>query len=82
MKKYRIEVLCEDIKGKLDLLIKGNDTFLHEIRERMQVLGEKIDMNTFLLRKASKKTDAIAPDLAVQQVGTEVNCGYKVCESK
>ena len=82
MKKDRLEVLCEDIKGKLNLLIKGNDTLLHDIRESMQVLGEKIDMNTFLLRKASKKTDAIAPDFAVHQVGTEVHCGYKVCEGK
>jgi len=43
MDKDHLEILLEDIRGKFDLVLEGNDTLRKEIRDTREELCEKIN---------------------------------------
>lgn len=81
MQKNHLEILLEDIKSKVDLVIEGHDALRQEIQEARQELNEKIELNSFLVKGINKKIDDVAADLAAHRVDTERHSrGYKVSE--
>ena len=81
MQKNHLEILLEDIKNKVDLVIEGHDALRQEIQEARQELNEKIELNSFLVKGINKKIDDVAADLAAHRADTERHSrGYKVSE--
>ena len=81
MQKNHLEILLEDIKSKVDLVIEGHDALRQEIQEARQELNEKIELNSFLVKGINKKIDDVAADLAAHRADTEHHSrDYKVSE--
>ncbi len=74
MEKAHFEILPEDIKEKVELILEGHSVLNNKIDRVHQDLGEKIE---FL----DKKIDGVAADLAAHRADTESHPkGYRVSE--
>jgi len=59
MEKDHLEVLLEDISGKLDLVLKGNDILHKEIIDFRQDLSERISFVDFKVEALNQKIDDV-----------------------
>jgi len=94
MDKDHLEILLEDIRGKFDLVLEGNDVLHKEIRDTREELCEKINLVDFKVETLNQKIDgvrdtlgqkidAVAADLAAHRRDTEAHPSvYKVKEGK
>jgi hypothetical protein len=74
MKKEHFEILLEDIREKVELVLEGYSVLNNKIDRVEQGLGDKIDC-------LSTKIDGVANDLVAHRADTESHPkGYKVSE--
>ena len=57
MEKDHLEILLDDIRGKCDLVLEGQDTLRQEIRDTREELCEKISLMGFKLESIIAKID-------------------------
>ena len=83
MKKDHLEILLEDIRGKVDLVLEGHDARHKEIRDTREELCEKVNSVDFKVETLNSKIDAVASDLTAHRRDTEAHPSvYKVKEGK
>ena len=83
MKKDHLEILLEDIRGKVDLVLEGHDALHKEIRDTREELCEKVNSVDFKVETLNSKIDAVASDLTAHRRDTEAHPSvYKVKEGK
>ena len=81
MEKDHLEVLLEDIRGKIDLVLEGHDVLRREIRVARDESNAKHEHTAFLIDTLNKKIDAMAGDLSAHRKDTEAHHGvYRVKE--
>jgi len=73
MKKEHMEIIMEEINGKLDLVIEGHFSLNRKIDNVYENLNEKIEINTLKLDALNQKIDAVAADLSVHRADTEAH---------
>jgi hypothetical protein len=71
MKKEHFEILMEDVREKLDLILEGHASLDRKIDKVHEDLNEKIEMNSFKIDALNKKIDAVARDLTAHRTDTE-----------
>ncbi len=82
MKKDHLEILLEDIRGKFDLVLEGDEALRNEIREAREESNAKHEHTVFLIDALNKKIDGVATDLTAHRKDTEAHHGvYRVKES-
>ncbi|MFH1039290.1 MAG: hypothetical protein V1789_11550 [PVC group bacterium] len=57
MEKDHLEILLEDIRGKFDLVLEGQDVLHKEIRDTREELCEKINLVDFKVGVLIQKID-------------------------
>jgi archaellum component FlaC len=94
MEKDHLEILLEDIRGKFDLVLEGQDVLRKEIRDTREELGERINLVDFKVetlnqkingveQRLSQKIDAVAADLSAHRADTESHrTGYGISETR
>jgi hypothetical protein len=92
MKKDHLEMILEDMNGKFDLVLEGQESLRKEMHGIRDDLSDKIDLNGFKIEalnkkvdavdvKLSKKIDDVAADLREHRADTEVHRkGWRVRE--
>ena len=80
MQKEHLEVILEDINGKFDLVLEGQESLRKEMHGIRDELAEKIDQNTFMIKALNQKIDGVAADLKDHRADTESHRGYQVRE--
>jgi len=75
MKKDHFEVLLEEMKGQINLVLEGHDAIRHEIQETRQELNEKIEMNSFAIKGLEKRIDGVEDRLSKRIDGVEDKLG-------
>jgi outer membrane murein-binding lipoprotein Lpp len=80
MKKEHLEMILEDINGKFDLVLEGQDSLHRELYGVRDELSEKIDQNTFAIKVLNQKIDSVSNNLDAHRQDTEVHRGYQVRE--
>jgi len=91
MKKDYLEVLLEEMKGQINLVLEGHDAIRQEFNVKIDGLTEKVDVNSFEIKvlnktivdveaRLSKKIDAVAADLSAHRADTESHRGYRACK--
>ncbi len=82
MEKDHLEILLEDINGKVDLVLEGHAVLNKKIDDTKEELSEKIELNSSLIQELNKKVDGVAADLSAHRADTESHSAkYKVSES-
>lgn len=64
MEKEHLEVLLEDIRGKVEMVAEGYDLLNRKIDRFEANLSEKIGENTTRINLLNRKIDRVAADLA------------------
>jgi hypothetical protein len=59
MEKDHLEILLEDIRGRFDLVLEGQDTLRKEIRDTRESLCEKIELVDFKVGVLNQKIDGV-----------------------
>jgi hypothetical protein len=81
MQKDHLEVICESIDSKFNLVLEGHDALRQEIRDLSQKTDERFDLVDFKIDILNKKIDAVATDLKAHRADTEAHQGvYRVKE--
>jgi len=80
MEKEHLEKILEDINGKFDLVLEGQESLRRELHGVRDELSEKIDQNTFAIKVLNQKIDSVSNNLDAHRQDTEVHRGYQVCE--
>ena len=92
MEKDHLEMILEDMNGKFDLLLEGQESLRKEMHGIRDEVSEKIDLNSFKIEalnkridavdvKLSKKIDDLAGDLREHRADTEAHRkGWQVRE--
>jgi hypothetical protein len=92
MEKEHFEILLEDIKEKVELILEGHVSLNNKIDRNHQEMNEKFELvdakiesvNTRLSARIDKldtKIDGVAADLAAHRADTESHPrGYKISE--
>ena len=91
MEKEHLEMILEDISGKFDLVLEGQESLRAEMSGMRVDLSEKIEHNTFLIKALNSKVDnvrvelkeeikSVADNLSDHRRGTEEHRGYHVRE--
>jgi len=78
MEKDHLEVLLEDISGKLDLVLKGNDILHKEIIDFRQDLSERISFVDFKVEALNQKIDGFRSELSQKIDGVEGRLSKKI----
>ena len=84
MKKDHLEILLEDIRGNVQLVLKGHVVLDRKIDTKFNELSEKIDINSLKIdalngkidavdKKLSDKIDDVAADLKAHRADTEAH---------
>jgi len=80
MEPSHLEIPLEDIRSKLDLVLKGHETLHAKIDDVRRESNQKHDLTAFQLKVLNGKIDAVAADLAAHRADTEAHLGYRVRE--
>ena len=78
MDKDHLEILLEDIQGKFDLVLEGNDVLHKEIRDTREELCEKINLVDFKVETLNQKIDGVRDDLNQKIDGVRDTLGQKI----
>ena len=57
MEKEHVEILLEDIQGKFELVLEGQESLRKKIEEVERRSDEKHDMTAFLIERLNQKID-------------------------
>jgi len=71
MKKNHLEIILEDMRGKFDLVLEGQDVLNQKIEGVRQELNEKFEYNTFLIQGLNNKIDNVKESLKKIDDGNE-----------
>ena len=71
MKKDHFEVLLEEMKGQFTLVLEGHDAIRHEFNEKLDALGEKVEINSIEIKALSKRIDGVEDNLGKRIDGVE-----------
>ena len=80
MEKEYLEMILEDINGKFDLILEGQESLRKEMHDIRNDLSEKIENNSFKIDVLNKKIDGVAVDLKDHRADTEAHQSYQVRE--
>ncbi|MEA2107975.1 MAG: hypothetical protein U9P07_00955 [Pseudomonadota bacterium] len=88
MKKKHLEILLEDMRDDIKLVLEGQQVLRNEMGRMEERLSAKIDLNTdkidILIEKIDHNTariDAVGVDLKTHRADTEIHHGvYRVQE--
>jgi hypothetical protein len=80
MEKAHLEILLEDIRGKLDLVLESHEALHTKIDDVRHESIEKHDLTAFQLKVLNDKIDAVAVDLSAHRADTEAHVKYRVRE--
>jgi len=78
MEKDHLEILLEDIRGKFELVLEGQESLSRKMDERFDELNEKIEQHSFLLGTLNKKIDGVDNRLGTKIDGVENSLGEKI----
>jgi hypothetical protein len=91
MEKEHLEMILEDINGKFELVLEGQESLRKEMNGMREDLTEKVEHNTFLIKTLNQKIDtthcelkeeirSVAIDLSAHRSDTEAHSDYQVRE--
>ena len=78
MEKDNLEILLEDIRGKFDLVLEGQEVLRKEIRDTREELCEKIKFVDFKIEVLNQKIDGIHDKLAQKINSVEARLSGKI----
>lgn len=78
MDKDHLEILREDIRGKFDLVLEGDDALRKEIRDTREEQCEKIHLVDFKMGVLNRKSDDVQANLSQKIDGVETNLSGKI----
>ena len=78
MEKEHLEMILEDINGKLDLIIEGHDGLRGEIREFSRKTDERFDLVDVKIDTLNKKIDGVEEKLTARIDGVEDKLTAKI----
>ncbi len=78
MQKEHLEVILEDINGKFDLVLEGQESLRKEMHGIRDELAEKIDQNTFMIKALNQKIDGVDARLDTKIDGVEQRLEQKI----
>jgi hypothetical protein len=71
MKKEHFEILLEDIKGTVQLVLEGHDVLRHQICEVQQNQRENFEHLSMLIHGVNKRVDAV--DMKIDAVDKKLS---------
>jgi len=78
MEKDHLEMLLEDMTGKIELVLEGHEVLRNEIQDLGRKSEERFGMVDFKVDALAGKLDAVADDLAAHRRDTEAHKdGYR-----
>jgi hypothetical protein len=81
MKKDHLEILLEDMNGKLDLVLEGHAVLAEKIDRLARDTDERFKLVDLKFDALNDKIDAVAADLRAHRADTEAHHGiYRVKE--
>jgi hypothetical protein len=78
MQKDHMEIILEDIRGKFDLVLEGQDGLNKKIEGVKQELNERFEYNTFLIQGLNKKIDNVNESLNKKIDEVDARLGKKI----
>ena len=78
MKKENLEVLLEQMNGKLDLVLEGHEVLRSEIRDLSRKTDERFDLVDFKIDTLNKKIDAVDVKLTKRIDAVEENLSNRL----
>ena len=80
MEKEYLEMILEDINGKFDLVLEGQESLRRQLHGVRDELSETINLNSFAIKTLSQKIDTVSENLDAHRRDTEMHHGYQVRE--
>ncbi len=82
MEKDHLEILLEDIRGDVKLVLEGHEVLRHDIQDLARETKERFEVVDLKFEALNTKIDAVASDLKNHRADTEAHHGiYQVKES-
>ena len=78
MEKEHLEMILEDISGKFDLVLEGQESLRTEMHGIRDDLSAKVDHNSFLINALNQKIDGVDAKLAAKIDGVEDKLSKKI----
>ena len=78
MEKGNLEMILEDISGKFDLVLEGQESLRKEMHGIRDELSEKIETNSFKIDVLNQKIDGVEEKLTKKIDGVEEKLSKKL----
>ena len=82
MEKDHLEILLEDIRGNVKLVLDGHEVLRHDIQDLARETKERFEVVDLKFEVLNTKIDSVAVDLKAHRADTEAHHGiYRVKEN-
>ena len=82
MEKDHLEILLEDIRGNVKLVLEGHEVLRHDIQDLARETKERFEVVDLKFEVLNTKIDSVAVDLKAHRADTEAHHSiYQVKES-